>query len=294
MERIKLVFSDFFYYMMKVVKTEKELKAEISAAKKSGKKIGFVPTMGSLHTGHASLIETSKKQCDYTVVSIFVNPTQFNDKKDFEKYPRDIENDSEFLKKLKVDIVFTPSEKEIYPKPDKRKFNFGKLDSILEGKFRPGHFNGVAQVVSRLLGIVEPDKLFLGEKDYQQILIVKELVKQLSLKVDVVPCPTIRDDEGFALSSRNKLLSDEEYDEATFIPIWMNEVKKLSLRYKISQIKARVETLVSQHPQMKLEYFEICDAASLHPIQDFEEAEKCIALIALYVGKTRLIDNIMI
>lgn len=293
MGRIKLVFSDFFYYM-KVVKTEKELKAEINAAKKAGKKIGFVPTMGSLHTGHASLIETSKKQCDYTVVSIFVNPTQFNDKKDFEKYPRAIDNDTEFLKKLKVDIVFTPAEKEIYPKPDKRKFSFGKLDSILEGKFRPGHFNGVAQVVSKLLELVEPDKLFLGEKDYQQILVIKELVKQLEIKVNVVSCPTIRDEEGFALSSRNKLLTDEEYDEATFIPIWMNEVKKLSLKYKVSQIKARIETLVSQHPKMKLEYFEICDADSLHPVQDFEEAEKCIALIALYVGKTRLIDNIML
>ena len=279
---------------MKVTNTEKELKALISSARKSKKTIGFIPTMGALHNGHLSLIEIAKKKCDYVVVSIFVNPTQFNDKKDFEKYPRNIEADIKMLEKAKVDVVFTPSEKEIYPKPDKRKFHFGKLDQILEGKHRPSHFNGVGQVLSILFEMVEPDLSFFGQKDYQQVLVIKELVKQLGLKTEVVACPTIRDEEGLALSSRNQLLSEEEYDEATFIPLWMNEVKKLSLRYKVSQIKARIETLVSQHTNMKLEYFEICDAANLNPIQDFEEAKESIAVIAIYVGKIRLIDNLML
>ncbi|MFN5183701.1 MAG: pantoate--beta-alanine ligase [Bacteroidota bacterium] len=279
---------------MKVVTTEKELKALVSAERKKGRKIGFIPTMGALHKGHFSLVETAEKNSDYIILSVFVNPTQFNDKKDFEKYPRNIDNDLQLLKNKKVDVVFTPSEKEIYPKPDKRKFSFAKLDQVLEGKQRPGHFNGVAQVVSRLFSIVEPDFSFFGQKDYQQLLVIKELVKQLELKINIVACPTIRDDEGLALSSRNQFLSDEEYDEATFIPIWMNEVKKLALRYKVSQIKARVETLVSQHPQMKLDYFEICDASNLNLISDFQEAESTIALIAIYVGKVRLIDNIML
>lgn len=279
---------------MKVVIKEKELKTEVAAAVKAGKKIGFIPTMGALHNGHLSLIETSKKTCDYIVVSIFVNPTQFNDKKDFEKYPRNLESDLKLLNKVKVDLVFTPTEKDIYPKPDIRKFSFGKLDQVLEGAHRPGHFNGVAQVVSTLFSMVSPDKAFFGQKDYQQTLIIKELTKQLGLKTEVVVCATVRDEEGLALSSRNQLLSDEEYDESTFIPIWMNEVKQLSLRYKVSQIKARIETLISQHPKMKLDYFEICDAKDLNAIQEFEEAEQCIALIAVYVGKTRLIDNILL
>jgi pantoate--beta-alanine ligase len=279
---------------MKVVNTEKELKAAISAAKKAGKKVGFVPTMGALHNGHISLVQTAKKNCDYIVVSIFVNPTQFNDKKDYDKYPRNIETDLKFLSKEKIDLVFNPDEKEMYPKPDKRKFSFGKLDQILEGKHRPGHFNGVAQVVSKLFDMVNPDQAFFGQKDYQQVLVIKDLVKQLKLNVEIIPCPIIRDEEGLALSSRNQLLTEEEYDEATFIPIWMNEVKKLALRYKISQIEARVETLISQHPKMKLDYFEICDAENLNPIHEFDQAEKTIALIALFVGKVRLIDNIML
>jgi pantoate--beta-alanine ligase len=277
--------------MLKVL-TEKELKSYIAKEKKSGKSIGFVPTMGALHAGHLSLIAESRKQTGFTVCSIFVNPNQFNNKKDLERYPRTIEKDAELLKNAGCDLVFIPSEKEIYPKPDTRKFNFGKLDQVLEGKFRPGHFNGVAQVVSRLFDMVGPDKAFFGLKDYQQFLVIKELVKQLKLQVEIIGCPTARDEEKLALSSRNTLLSEKEYDEATFIPLWMEEVKKLSTRYKISQIKARVEALAEQHPLMKLEYFEICNAATLEPVKEFTEAERTIALIAIYVGSVRLIDNI--
>lgn len=276
------------------ITTEKELRSIISKEKKSGKTIGFVPTMGALHKGHLSLIAESKKQCTYTVCSIFVNPTQFNDKKDLERYPRQTDKDIELLKKAGCDLVFIPTEKEIYPQPDTRKFNFGRLEQLLEGKSRPGHFNGVAQVVSRLFEMVGPDKAFFGLKDYQQFLVVKELVKQLKMKVEIVGCPIVRDEEGLALSSRNALLSPEEYDIATYIPLWMQEVKKLSTRYKISQIKARIEALAAQQPLMKLDYFEICDAKNLEPVKEFTDAERTLALIAVYVGKVRLIDNIML
>ncbi len=278
---------------MKQISTEKDLSTALASSIKSKKTIGFVPTMGALHRGHISLIETCKKQCDTTIVSIFVNPTQFNDKKDFERYPRTIDNDLALLKKAGVDFVFLPNEKLIYPKPDKRKFNFGKLDQLLEGKHRPGHFNGVAQVVSRLLEMIKPDKLFLGQKDFQQVMVIRELIKQLKSPVKVVVCPTVRDDENLAMSSRNANLSDEEYDEATFIPIWLEEVKKLATRYKVSQIKARIETLIAQREIMKLDYFEICDTETLEPIKEFSETDQAVALIAVFVGKTRLIDNVL-
>jgi pantoate--beta-alanine ligase len=279
---------------MKQISTEKELKAALTAVQKSKKSMGFVPTMGALHHGHISLIEACKKQCDITIVSIFVNPTQFNDKKDFERYPRTIEKDLALLKKAGVDLVFLPDEKLIYPKPDKRKFNFGKLDQVLEGKHRPGHFNGVAQVVSRLLELIKPDKLFLGQKDYQQVMIIRELIRQLKRPAKVIVCPTVRDEDNLAMSSRNALLSDEEYDEATFIPLWMEEVKKLAARYKVSQIKTRIETLVSQREMMKLDYFEICNSETLEPIKEFADADRPIALIAVYVGRIRLIDNLLL
>ncbi|MBC7864029.1 MAG: pantoate--beta-alanine ligase [Bacteroidia bacterium] len=280
---------------MQVCITEKELKEYIAAAKKAGKSIGFVPTMGALHKGHISLIEESKKQCKFTVCSVFVNPNQFNDKKDLERYPRQPEKDTELLKKAGCDLLFMPTEKDIYPKPYTRKFSFGKLDQVLEGKHRPGHFNGVAQVVSRLFELVEPDKAFFGLKDYQQLLVIKDLVKQLKLKIEIVGCAILRDEENLALSSRNALLTEEEYDEATFIPIWMDEVKKLSTRYKASQIKARIETLVAQRDKMKLDYFEICDAETLESIKNFEDAENgSVALIAVHVGKIRLIDNVIL
>lgn len=279
---------------MKQISAENDLTTALAKASATKKIIGFIPTMGALHKGHISLIEAAKKECGFTVVSIFVNPTQFNDKKDYERYPRTPEKDLALLKKAGVDVVFMPDEKLIYPKPDKRKFNFGKLDQVLEGKHRPGHFNGVAQVVSRLLELVNPHLLFLGQKDFQQVMIIRELIKQIKSATTVIACPTVRDEEHLAMSSRNALLSDEEYDEATFIPVWMEEVKKLASRYKVSQIKARVETLISQRDNMKLDYFEICNAATLEPIKDFSESDQSIALIAVYVGKIRLIDNLLL
>lgn len=279
---------------MAIVISEKELKSHVDKEKKAGKSIGFVPTMGALHAGHLSLIAESKKQCKYTVCSIFVNPTQFNDKKDLERYPRTLKEDITLLEKAGCDLIFTPDEKVVYPQTDKRKFSFGKLDNLLEGKARPGHFNGVAQVVSRLFEMVNPDKAFFGLKDYQQFLIIKELVKQEKRNIELVGCEIVRDEENVAMSSRNKLLTDQEYDTATYIPLWMQEAKKLSTHYKISQIKARIETLASQQDNMKLEYFEICDSKTLESVKEFTDAEQCIALIAIYVGKIRLIDNVML
>ena len=188
---------------MKLVHTINELRAELEVQRKAGKKIGFVPTMGALHEGHASLVRRAVAENDIVVVSDFVNPTQFNDKNDLLKYPRTLEADCELLEKEGTAYVFAPSVEEIYPEPDTRQFSYAPLDTVMEGKFRPGHFNGVCQVVSKLFMIVEPDKAYFGEKDFQQLAIIREMVKQMQFPLEIMGCPIIREDDGLALSSRN-------------------------------------------------------------------------------------------
>lgn len=261
--------------------------------KKSGRKTGFVPTMGALHQGHISLVETSKKQCDVTVCSIFVNPTQFNDKKDLERYPKTPEKDMEMLRKAGCDAVFMPSEQEMYPQEDKRVFDFGYLDKILDGAHRPGHFNGVAQIVSRLFDIVKPDAAFFGQKDYQQLMIVKELVKQLHLPIEIVGCPILREPDGLAMSSRNMLLTAEEREAAKIIPQLMQKAKTMKTEGKgIAEIKNHILNQLSKNSIYKPDYFVICDADTLKEISSFPEAKRHMALIACFVGKIRLIDNL--
>jgi pantoate--beta-alanine ligase len=255
-------------------------------------KIGFVPTMGALHRGHISLIEEAKKKCDVVVCSIFVNPTQFNDPKDLERYPRTIEKDSAMLEAAGCDMVFIPEVSEIYPKKDERVFNFGQLDSLLEGKFRPGHFNGVAQVVSKLFEIVEPDFAFFGQKDYQQVMIVRSMVKQLGLQVQIITCPIVREPDGLAMSSRNMLLSAEEREHAALIPQWMQKAKALFGKIASEEIKDQIRKEIEASP-LKLEYFEICDRDTLEPING-KEAKNAVALIAVYDGPIRLIDNTLL
>ena len=194
-----------------------ETRKFLSVFRKQGKSIGLVPTMGALHEGHLSLIDASLRSNDITVISIFVNPTQFNDRKDFEKYPRDLDKDLELIRLKGCDLVFAPSEEEIYPEKDTRVFDFGTLDKYMEGKYRPGHFNGVAQIVSRLFDIIEPDRAYFGEKDFQQLVIIKNLVQQLNLPVEIVPCPIIRESDGLAMSSRNRLLTPEQRKSASKI-----------------------------------------------------------------------------
>ena len=195
---------------MKVINTIQALRAELSSARAAGKSIGLVPTMGALHEGHASLVRRSVKENDVTVVSVFLNPTQFNDKSDLEHYPRTLEADCALLEQCGATIVFAPSVAEIYPEPDTRQFSYPPTDSVMEGAHRPGHFNGVCQVVSKLFYFVEPDRAYLGEKDYQQIAVIRAMVKDLKLDLEIIPCPIVREESGLALSSRNTLLTDAE------------------------------------------------------------------------------------
>lgn len=270
-----------------IVDLQKELAPFIGV-----KKIGFVPTMGALHQGHISLVKESLKNNDITVVSVFVNPTQFNDKGDFEKYPRTVEKDSELLGSVGVDIVFTPSDKEIYPEPDTRQFDFGFLDKVMEGEHRPGHFNGVAQVVSRLFDIVKPNNAYFGEKDFQQLAIIRAMVKQMHLPVTIVGMPIVREESGLAMSSRNERLTNEQRKSA----IEISRVLKSSV--SISQTKTVTETVkevidkTNKVDNLKVEYYDIVDGDTLQPISNWKDTQYAVGCIAVFCGEIRLIDNI--
>lgn len=269
-----------------------ELRAFLKGIKDVNQSVGFVPTMGALHNGHISLIAISKKACNITVCSIFVNPTQFNDKADLKRYPRMPEKDAAFLEKAGCDVLFMPSVEEIYPTEKKETYDFGYLNTVLEGKYRPGHFNGVAQVVKRLFEIVAPDKAFFGSKDYQQVMIIKALVKQMNSNIEIVNCPILREADGLAMSSRNTLLSKEEREIASLVPKIMQEAKQIALTTGINEAKQFVSDEILKIQDMKLEYYEICDA-DLNELTDTKQVKNAIALIAVFVGKIRLIDNIM-
>ncbi len=282
------------YKKMKIYKTIASIKQEINNLKKQNKTIGFVPTMGALHQGHISLIKCSQRQTDITVVSIFVNPTQFNDPNDLKKYPRTIEQDINKLEQADADILFLPDEKEIYPKPDTRIFDFGNLDKVMEGKYRKGHFNGVAQVVSKLFDIIEPHKAFFGQKDFQQYVIIKELINKYmpNSGIKIIKCPIIREKQGLALSSRNTLLSNEEHKNANIISQTLFEAKKLAKQKTVEEIKKIVVDNINKNPFLEVEYFEIVDDEKLEKINSWNENKNKVGCIAVYCGKVRLIDNI--
>lgn len=272
-----------------------EVQAILNQFRRSGKTIGFVPTMGALHQGHISLIHLSKQACDVTVCSIFVNPTQFNDKQDLERYPRMPEADANLLSAAGCDLLFLPSVDEMYPEGAAGPtFEFGTLDKVLEGAHRPGHFNGVAQVVKRFFEIVEPQQAFFGSKDYQQTLIVKALVKQMKADIRIVTCPILREADGLAMSSRNALLSPEERKLASLIPALMKECVALATQQSISLAKERVQAAVQSHPAYRLDYFEVCEAETLLSVNSEKAQAGNLALIALFVGKIRLIDNLFV
>ena len=279
---------------MQTTYTIKSLQQEINKLKSEGKTIGFVPTMGALHQGHLSLVECSQKQCDITVVSIFVNPTQFNNKSDLEKYPITIDQDLEMLLNKKVDMVFMPNEKEMYPEKDTRKFNFGKLETVMEGKFRAGHFNGVAQIVSKLFYAVKPDKAFFGLKDFQQIAIIKNMVNQLEIPVEIISCPIIRERNGLAMSSRNQRLSEEEKQDATIL---YKTLKNISENYKefspVELQKFSIEQ-IEKYSNLKVEYLEIVDDNSLESIPEWNQSKHITSCVAAFCGDVRLIDNFKI
>ncbi|MBP3679794.1 MAG: pantoate--beta-alanine ligase [Bacteroidaceae bacterium] len=277
---------------MKLIHTINELRAELDVQRKAGKKIGLVPTMGALHDGHASLVKLAVAENEVVVVSDFVNPTQFNDKNDLLKYPRTLEADCELLEKENATYVFAPSVEEIYPEPDTRQFSYAPLDTVMEGKFRPGHFNGVCQIVSKLFMIVEPDRAYFGEKDFQQLAIIREMVKQMNFPIEIIGCPIVREHDGLALSSRNARLSDVERQQALNISKTLFLSKEFASSHTVAETQQFVEDAIASSEGLELEYFELVDGNTLQRISNWEETTYAVGCITVYCGDVRLIDNI--
>ena len=280
-----------FFLVMKIVHSINDLKASINDVRKSGT-IGFVPTMGALHKGHISLVNQSVEENPFTVVSVFVNPTQFNDKKDLDKYPRNLLKDAQLLETCNCDMIFAPKVEEMYPEPDNRQFDFGELGMVMEGKHRPGHFIGVGQIVSKLFDIVEPDRSYFGLKDFQQLAIIKKLVKDYKYNIEIISCPIIRESDGLAMSSRNVLLKPDMRSEA---PEIFRILKQVKSRYNISNLEEVYSFVFNEFEklkQLKLEYFEIIDDETLMQVPELPYNKPCSACVAVFAGKVRLIDNI--
>lgn len=279
---------------MRIISTIKELKQTISLFKENNKQIGFVPTMGALHTGHASLVERSVAENDVTVVSVFVNPTQFNDKNDLANYPRTLEADCALLDKLCVDIVFAPTVEEAYPEPDLREFSYPPIDSVMEGAKRPGHFNGVCQIVSKLFDWVQPHVAYFGEKDFQQIAVIRAMVSALHIPVEIRPCPIVREQSGLALSSRNELLSVEEKEIAVNISKTLFDSVAQSQCSTVAETTQFVVNTINAVDGLEVEYFQIVDGITLQPIHNWSDSDDVVGCITVYCGQrpVRLIDNV--
>lgn len=276
---------------MEVIHTIKDLQIELSELKALGKKVGLVPTMGALHRGHASLVERSASENDVTVVSVFVNPTQFNDKNDLVKYPRTLDADCRLLESCGATLVFAPSVGEMYPQPDTREFSYAPLDTVMEGAFRPGHFNGVCQIVSKLFDAVKPHRAYFGEKDFQQLAIIREMVRQMKFDLEVVGCPIVREADGLALSSRNARLSDEERKYALNISQTLFKSRTFAAAHTVSDTQKMVEDAIAAAPGLRLEYFEIVDGNTLQKIGSWDETSYAVGCITVFCGDVRLIDN---
>lgn len=278
---------------MITIYTIEDLQKAVSISKNEGKTVGFVPTMGALHAGHISLVDKCCEQNNICVVSIFVNPTQFNNPTDLEKYPRTIEQDTKALEEAGAHIVFVPSVEEIYPEPDTRQFDFGQLDKVMEGKHRPGHFNGVAQVVSRLFDIVQPHRAYFGEKDFQQLAIIREMVRQYNIPVEIVPMPIMREESGLAMSSRNQRLTDVQKAEAANIYRILSESKSLYKQKTVEEVLQKVVKNINAISTLEVEYFEIVDGNTLQQITNWDDTDYPIGCITVFCGEVRLIDNIV-
>ena len=277
--------------MLIFVKVE-ELKTALLKTRQEKKSVGFVPTMGALHEGHLSLIKKSLEDNDLTVCSVFVNPAQFNEKTDYMNYPRNLNKDFQSLEKTGCDVVFTPTEHEIYPEEDNRAFDFGYLGKIMEGKFRDGHFEGVAKVVTKLFDIVRPNKAYFGEKDYQQLLIIKKIVKDLNFPVQIVPCEIIREPDGLVMSSRNLRLSVEKRKIASFIYQILKQSVKLAGQMPVKELTEWVYNEFNKKKNFKIEYFFIVNNQTLEEIKNWDEKAGKIGCIAVWLEGIRLIDNI--
>jgi len=277
---------------MEIVHTIKDLQAALSDLRARGKTVGLVPTMGALHAGHASLVKRCVAENDVAVVSVFVNPTQFNDKNDLIKYPSTPEADCRLLEDCGAAFVFVPSVEEMYPEPDTRQFSYAPLDTVMEGAFRPGHFNGVCQIVSKLFDAVEPDRAYFGEKDFQQLAIIREMVRRMNYSLEVIGCPIVREADGLALSSRNARLSAEERKNALNISQALFESRIFAASHTVAETQKFVEDAIAVAPGLRLEYFELVDGNTLQKITDWEDTSYAVGCITVFCGEVRLIDNI--
>lgn len=277
---------------MELIQTIHELRAKLDVLRGEGKTIGLVPTMGALHAGHASLVKRAVAENDVVVVSDFVNPTQFNDKNDLAKYPRTLDADCRLLEACGVTFVFAPSVEEIYPEPDTRTFSYAPLDTVMEGKYRPGHFNGVCQIVSKLFLIVEPTRAYFGEKDFQQLAIIREMVRKYPFSLQIVGCPIVREADGVALSSRNARLSGEQRMQALQISKTLFASVDYAKVHSLAETKAFVEKGIEDAEGLRLEYFEIVDGNTLQPVSSWDESGYIVGCITVFCGDVRLIDNI--
>ena len=277
---------------MKLIQSIKELRSELSVCRADGKTIGLVPTMGALHGGHASLVTRAVAENDVVVVSDFVNPTQFNDKNDLLKYPRTLEADCDLLEACGAAYMFAPSVEEMYPEPDTRRFSYVPLDTVMEGKYRPGHFNGVCQIVSKLFLIVEPDRAYFGEKDFQQLAVIREMVRKYPFSLRVVGCPIVREPDGLALSSRNSRLTAGQREQALGISKTLFASLDFAAAHTLPETKAFVEESICKADGLRLEYFEIVDGTTLQEVHSWDDSQYIVGCITVFCGDVRLIDNI--
>lgn len=277
---------------MKIVNSIQELKRYLAEERQHNKQIGFVPTMGALHNGHLSLVKRCVEENDVCVVSIFVNPTQFNDKNDLATYPRTLDNDCSLLEPAGCNYVFAPAEAEMYPEPDTRTFDFGTVSAVMEGARRPGHFNGVAQIVSKLFYAVEPDNAYFGEKDFQQIAVIRAMVKQLNIPVKINACPILREADGLALSSRNVRLTPEQRQKAPLIARTLKESTNFAAGKSVQEVIDYVVNTINADPVMRVEYYEIVDGNTMESIKNWSDTDYAVGCITVYCGEVRLIDNI--
>jgi len=280
--------------MILLTHTISETRAVVEKQTSEGKTIGFVPTMGALHEGHLKLIRQAASENDFVAVSIFVNPIQFNNPEDLAKYPRTLEEDLLKLEGTGCNLVFAPSAQEMYPEPDLTEFDFGNLDKVMEGKFRPGHFRGVAIVVKKLFEIVTPHKAYFGEKDFQQLAIIKKMVSMLKMPVEIVPCPIVREADGLAMSSRNARLTLDERIEAPAIYKALLSVKENYSWFIPAGVKQLVTGEIQENQFFSVEYAEVVDTQTLQPFEDWHDAEHAVICVAAFIGNVRLIDNIVL
>lgn len=278
---------------MKVFRSVSDTRQWLSGMRSMGKSVGFVPTMGALHQGHLNLVSRACEENDISGCSIFVNPIQFNNPEDLKKYPRPLDDDLRLLQETGCDIVFVPSVKEMYPVPVTKKFDFGAMEKVMEGAHRPGHFNGVAVVVEKLFDIFGPDRAYFGEKDFQQLRIIQALVKMENIPVEIVPCPTVREADGLAMSSRNRRLSAEERAIAPGIYQTLLYAKDIVNNTPVSEVK-KIATSMLESKGFRVDYFELSDTETLQPVESWEEAPGVIACVAAYLGSIRLIDNMIL